>query len=259
MAQRQRNNASDEPELFDEADELLPEELDDYEIESDVERTHQLMLAEEPLFTVLLRQAVRKLWPDDAVVADFVDHVAGRLSTYLAVQGAKGGDFYVQRAQAGLKVNDDYRQDQSLRAHLVNGLFPVLHIVHQLKTWGIPRLRRLNDGVKRIFVAGYVLHDWVKLPQVEDELQTVWLSYDTVNANQHLPLIEEIFLRWCERLGLDVFLKDVGGSEAVLHDLIFVASNTQVKWGTLHNLSALHKLSMDGRALDLCERLILLC
>ena len=77
--------------------------------------------------------------------------------------------------QAGFSVDGDYKRDQSFRAHLINGLSPVLDIAHPLKTWGAPRLRYLDDRARRLFMAGYVLHDGVKLPDVEKDLQAAGL------------------------------------------------------------------------------------
>src|SRR5262245_9941703 len=105
MPGRQRTTVPEEPALFeDEA--TLPEELDvEVEDESEAQQTTGITLADEPLCAALLRQAIRKLWPDDAVMTDFVTHVAGPLSTLLGTHGAKGGDFVVQRMQAGLNVD----------------------------------------------------------------------------------------------------------------------------------------------------------
>ena len=254
MPRRKRVATPEEPELFT-SEEALPEDWEPEEPEAEEEQSLRITLAEEPLFTVLLRQAVAKLWPGDAIMADFVTHVASPLSALLGTRAAKGGNFVVERAQAELSIEGDYRHDQSFRAHLVNGLLPTLHIAHLLTQWGAPRLRYLHDRARRLFIAGYILHDWLKFPDIEEELQAVGLAHDTVNANQHLPLIETLFRRWCNQLGLEAFLQPVNGSEAALHDLIFIASNTQVKWGTLRNLSALPRLSLDGRTLDLCESL----
>jgi CRISPR-associated protein Csc3 len=254
MPQRKRTAAPEELEAISD-EESLPEDWEPEEPEAEEEQPLRITLAEEPLFAALLRQAVTKLWPGDAIMADFVTHVAGPLSALLGTRAAKGGDFVVKRAQAGLSVEDDYRHDQSFRAHLVNGFLPTLHIAHLLTKWGAPRLRYLHDQARRLFMAGYVLRDWLKFPEIEETLQTEGLTHDTVNANQHLPLIEALFRQWCTQLGLDAFLQPVGGSDAALHDLIFIASNTQVKWGTLRNLSALPRLSLDGRTLDLCESL----
>src|SRR5712692_8375674 len=140
-------------------------------------------------------------------MADFVTHVAGPLSERLGTLGAKGGDFVVERVQEGLDVKEGYSLDQSFRAHLINGLFPVLNIARALNGWGAPRLRYLDNRARRLFIAGYVLHDWLKLPDVDKELQVTGLSYNTVNPTQHRELIEGLFLRWCEKLGLHAFLE----------------------------------------------------
>jgi CRISPR-associated protein Csc3 len=212
-------------------------------------------LPEEPLFSALLRQAVTKLWSGDQVMADFVTHLAGPLSMQFGAHGAKGGDFVEHRREAGLTVKGDYVHDQSMRAHLINGLFPVLRIADRLKAWGAPQLKYLDERVRRLFVAGYVLHDWLKLPNVHEELKRAGLAHDTVNANQHRLLVEDIFRRWCTDLQMQPFLEPVGGSEELLHDLIYIACNTQVKWETMRNVSALPRLSLDGRTLMLCESL----
>src|SRR5437879_387866 len=133
MPRRQRTSVPEAPELFED-EEALPEELDiEVEDEGEAQQTTGITLADEPLCAALLRQAILKLWPDDTVMADFVTHVAGPLSALLGTYGAKGGDFVVQRMQAGLNVDGDYTHDQSFRAHLFNGLFPILHIAHLLK------------------------------------------------------------------------------------------------------------------------------
>lgn len=253
MPRRKRVVIQDDLESVPE-EEALPEDLEPEEPEVEPERVQRLTLAEEPLFAALLRRAVTKLWPGDVVMEEFVTHVAGPLSALLGTRAAKGGNFAAERFQAGLSVGD-YEHDQSFRAHLINGLFPTLHIAHLLRQWGASRLRALDDQARRVFMAGYILHDWLKFPDIETALETAGLSHDTVNANQHLPLVENLFRDWCTQLGLRGFLQPIGGSEAVLHDLIFIASNTQIKWGTLHNLSALPRLALDGRTLDLCDSL----
>ena len=126
MPRRKRTAEPEALELFSD-EESLPEDLESEE--EDVEpQPEQLMLAEEPLFAALLRQAITKLWPGDTVMTDFVTHVAGPLSELLGTRGAKGGDFVVKRVQAGLDVEEGYSLDQSFRAHLINGLGCSSHI-----------------------------------------------------------------------------------------------------------------------------------
>lgn len=254
MPRRKRVTQSDLIALLPDED-SLPEDLEVPEPETQRATTAPVTLAEEPLFSALLYQAVMKLWPNDPVMADFVTHTAAPLSVVFGAHGAKGGDFVQNRREAGLTVKGDYTHDQSLRAHLINGLFPILHIADRLKSWGAPQLKYLDDRARRLFMGGYILHDWLKLPNVHEELERSGLTHDTVNANEHRELVEDIFRRWCAELQMQAFLEPVGGTEAVLHDLIYIACNTQVKWGTMRNVSALPRRSLDGRTLMLCESL----
>jgi CRISPR-associated protein Csc3 len=214
-----------------------------------------MMLAEEPLFAALLRQAVAKLWPDDIVMADLMTHVVGPLSDHLAGVGAKGGDFVLERQAAGQKVEERYANDQSLRAHLVNGLFPVLHVARELQAWEAPQFRYYDEGTRRLFIAGYVLHDFVKLPGVKRRLEEAGFSHEKAVGPEQMPMLDEIFGDWCTDLGLDAFLEPLGGPRAVLHDLIYIACNTQTRWGTLRNLSLLARLTLERVQLDLAEQL----
>jgi len=250
-----------QPELLEESSEMdaIDATLSDPESETD-EPTSAIVLAPEPLFSNLLRSAVSSLWGDDAVMHDFVNVVAPNLSSHLGHKTAKGGDFFLKKLAEVEEGDDngrvfDYQDDQSMRAHLINGLFPVLHVAKTLQEWDAPQLRSYDDTVRRLFIAGYVLHDWLKLPDVEDELAAYGLKHDRVNAVQHLAVVETIFSQWCERLGLDHFLAPIGGVDALLHDLIYIACNTQIKWGTLRNLAALPKLRTHPRQLALAENL----
>ncbi|MFN8440682.1 MAG: type I-D CRISPR-associated protein Cas10d/Csc3 [Caldilineaceae bacterium] len=219
-----------------------------------------ITLAAEPLFSSLLRSAVDRLWPGDAVMHDFVTLIAPKLSNELGEQPAKGGDFFLMKLAEAGEGNDnervfDYQDDQSMRAHLINGLFPVLHVAKTLKNWGAPQMRSYDDRVRRLFIAGYILHDWLKLDGVDEELARHGLQHDRVNAVLHLPIVETIFHQWCQRLGLDQFLAALGDLEELLQDLIYIACNTQIKWGTLRNLAALPKLRTHPRQLALAENL----
>lgn len=248
---------------------LIPDEIED-DIDADAaaedaladearEEPEAVRLADEPMFSALLRTAVAQAAPDDVVLLDYVTHVACPLSAELALAPAKGGEKFIADRLAEGKTDADvarYRHEQSLRAHLVNGLLPTARIARQLQAWDAPRLSRFDERAYRLFCAGFTLHDWLKLPEVDVWLQAAGLAHNTVNPAKHLPLVEEIFRRWCERLGLDEFLKPIGGVDAWLHDLIYLACNAQVRWGTMLNLSALPRLALDGRtrqlATDLC-------
>lgn len=245
------------PEFDIDAAEEVPSE-DMIERIADEERTAAAALSPHPMFATLLRAAVAKAAPGDMVLADYVRLVAEPLSDELALTIAKGGEeFIADRLAAGKTAADveRYKAQQSLRAHLVNGLFPAARIARQLQAWGAPRFGRFDDRVYRLFCAGYTLHDWLKLPEIEARLKAVGLSHDTVNAARHLPLLEEIFREWGRRLQLDEFLDDMGGLEPWLHDLIYIAVNTQVRWGTMRVLSELPRLNLGGRERQLATDL----
>jgi len=235
----------------------LEEELETLveEEEAPDEQAQPAQIAAEALMVVLMRQATDKLWPGDPVMADFVQHVLPPLSEQLGHVAAKGGEFAAQHRAEGRIGVERYSADQTMRAHLLNGLLPTLHFSRLLQAWGAPQFRAYDDTARRVSIAGNVMHDFLKLPDVENELQEAGFSHERAVGAAQMPTLERIFLAWCERLGLDAFLKPVGGAAHVLHDLIYIACNTQVRWGTLRNLSLLKALRLNPAQLDLAEQL----
>lgn len=228
------------------------------EVEEETAAPEQVALADEPVFVWLLRQAVAAVAPDDVVLRDYVDNVVGPLSEHLALAPAKGGEAFIAERLAEGKTAADvarYRQAQSLRAHLVNGLLPAARVARTLAAWDAPRFGHWDDAIYRLFCAGYTLHDWVKLPAVEAELTAHGLSHDRANPARDLPVFEAIFRQWGEKLGLTDFLASIGGLETWLHEIIYLAVNTQVRWGTMLNVGALPGLRLSGRARELATDL----
>lgn len=212
-------------------------------------------IAAEPLLSALMRGVVEKLWPGDAVMRDFVQHVLPPLSEQLGHKSAKGGEFAAKHLAEGRRGAERYAADQSMRAHLLNGLLPTLRIARTLADWGAPQFRTYDDATRRVFIAGYMLHDYLKLPDVEAQLKEEGFSYDKAVGKEQMCALESIFREWCTNLGLDAFLEPVGGVEIYLYDLIYIACNTQVRWGTLRNLSLLNRLGLNSPQLDLAEQL----
>lgn len=227
--------------------------LDTVEEPALIKRTAEI--ADEPLMASLLRSVVAKLWENDAVMADFVNQVVVPLSEQFGHVAAKGGEFAEEHVSAGKQGVERYIADQSMRAHLLNGLFPVLHIARTLQKWSAPQFRAYDETTRRVFIAGYVLHDFLKLPGVEQDLKSAGFSHDQAIGTAQMPALEQIFTDWCKRLGLDLFLQPSGGASHLAHDLIYVACNTQVRWGTLRNTSLLNRLQLPGSQLDLAEQL----
>lgn len=223
------------------------------------EKEGPAQVAEEPLLVALMREVIENLWPGDVVMQDFVDKVLPPLSSLLGHHAAKGGEFAAQHLAEGREGVERYAQDQSMRAHLLNGLLPTLNMARLLKSWGAPQFRAYDDVVRRIFMAGYILHDYLKLPQVEEQLKAAGFSHDTAVGTNQMPVLEDIFQSWCVQLRLDEFLSPLGSVQDFLHDLIYIASNTQVRWGTLRNLSLLKRLQLNPSQLDLAEQLSRMC
>jgi CRISPR-associated protein Csc3 len=226
----------------------LDEAIDTQVIEADD------ALAPEPLFSVLLKRVIRQhdqqSGQPDRVLRDYVELVAPQLSILLADKTAKGGNFVIDKRAEGVSEEElkRYGDDQSMRAHLINGLFPVARIAKLLQAWEVPTFRQFFDeAAYRLFCAGYTLHDWLKLPDVDAELAAHGLDHAKVNSALHLEVVEGIISAWCVKLGLDTFLEPLGPLATQLHDLIFIASNTQVKWGTMRNLAELPGLNWQRR------------
>ncbi len=236
---------------------MTEEQFDELETleEPTVEEERTAEIASEPLLVSLMRQVIEKVWPGNAVMADFVQHVLQPLSEQLGHVAAKGGEFAEAHRQEGRKGVERYSADQSMRAHLLNGLLPVLHVARLLQAWGAPQFRAYDEMTRRLFISGYILHDFLKLPGTEQELEAAGFSHENAVGAAQMPTLEAIFRDWCARLGLGAFLEPVGGVESVLHDLIYIACNTQVRWGTLRNLSLLKRLRLTPTQLDLTEQL----
>jgi CRISPR-associated protein Csc3 len=212
-------------------------------------------LAPEPLFSLLFADAIEA---EDRVLRDYARHVIPRLSALLGHVSAKGGNFAREKRAAGLSDDEvaRYGDDQSMRAHIVNGLLPAARIARTFVAWGAMRfVDEFDDGTYRLFCAGFTLHDWLKLPDVDVRLRRLGLEHHTVNVAVHLPDVEAILRDWCVELGIDRFLEPLGSLDTYLHDLILIASNTQLKWGVMHNLSALPGLRARRRSTLLATNL----
>jgi CRISPR-associated protein Csc3 len=206
----------------------------DDDIPIEIDNDEEPQLSSMPLFQTLFVETVAVLPPSPGhnALTDFGEHVVGRLSDTLGHVSAKGGNFFREREAEGMVNTTRFRRDQSMRAHLINGLLPVLRSGHWLKEWDAFRFRDWDDATIRLFMAGYTLHDFTKLPDVHQQLEDAGFKPYASPSEQMMPVLENIFRQWCSHLGLDNFLLPVGGVEMLLHDLIFVAVNTQRSTGT---------------------------
>lgn len=190
-----------------------------------------VVLSRQPMFQTLFEQSIA---PDDTVLTDFARYVVGPLCEYFGMKAAKGGAFFRMKQEEGAKNTERYGRDQTLRAHLINGMLPARHIAKLLHEWKAQPMRHWDETVERLFIAGYMLHDFTKIDAAEKALLDAGFRKLEAPSERQIPTLEAIFREWCGKLGLDAFLEPVGGVERLLHDLIYVACNTQRYSGTAH-------------------------
>src|SRR4051794_16805218 len=98
--------------------------------------------------------------PDDPVLTAFVETVASAFIARHALTPAKGSTqlFFGQN------------HDQSMVAHIFNGLFPAMRLL-ALADRGRAR-PHLSDTGQRLLLLGYTMHDLNKLRHLHDDLAT---------------------------------------------------------------------------------------
>ena len=160
----------------------------------------------------LLKNAVN---PDDFVLRNYVEMVVPKMLEEYTLRPAKGSTGWA------------YNHDQSMLAHILNGIFPVLTIV---RSSGQP----LNDLEKQIYLIAYSFHDIDKLERVRD------LSVsDEENSEQFYAYLVE----WISRLEFNEFCPDY---EEYLGDIGYLILNTQKKYAANLNLQSFD-LCLPGR------------
>jgi CRISPR-associated protein Csc3 len=159
-------------------DDDLPTESIDFESTVDTERDKP---PERPeLLTIrLFKEAIKKENEGDRILEKFADHVLPNLIRQLVGCTAKGGQFTENRKAEGKNVERS-KHDQSLTAHLLNGLFPTYRILKalqkQAKTNQVQRLCIGNKDIEALYIVSYILHDFDKFPDYQS-----WLVADGEN------------------------------------------------------------------------------
>jgi CRISPR-associated protein Csc3 len=177
-----------------------------------------------PILSVLLQKSLLRHWPDDPALADFAELVLPRLTEI--VRSAKGGHFAQRKRHEGADTSN-YARDQSMRAHLLNGLLTTLRL-HQLAVqMGNRAAAALGDYGRRLLIATYILHDYSKMI---DDTQLAEAIH--APSSDTMPLIRQEISNQAEGLDLFHFIEN-GGHTVHLDDLIYAIHHTQVKWDTL--------------------------
>ncbi|MBD2252860.1 type I-D CRISPR-associated protein Cas10d/Csc3 [Nostoc parmelioides] len=203
----------------------------DFGLDSDGSRT--IETPGELLSLKLLREAIQAQNPDDRVMADFAEYVLPNLLRIAIGVTAKGGKYFdaidqQREAEGKTKVRRDNAADQSLNTHLLNGLFPANLIERRLQQLDTTVRRVVKERERRLVIAGFILHDFEKFPDVPNDCRKLPLA-------EHRPIID-IKVR---QLGLDKFI-DPENPEAYqeyIDDLLCMAYNAQSRWDTNWNFS----------------------
>ncbi|PSB01849.1 type I-D CRISPR-associated protein Cas10d/Csc3, partial [Merismopedia glauca] len=216
-------------EITDQADDSWLE--GDFGFDGDSDRT--IETKSELLTLKLLREAIQSQNPDDQVMTDFAEYVLPNLLSIAIGVTAKGGKFFDEldrknEAEGKTKVRRDNAADQSLNTHLLNGLFPANLIERRLHKLDTSVQRVVGERERRLVIAGFILHDFEKFPDVPNNCRKLALE-------EHRQIID----KKVRQLGLDTFI-DSENPEAYkeyLDDLLCMAYNAQRRWDTNWNFS----------------------
>ncbi|MBR8834503.1 MAG: type I-D CRISPR-associated protein Cas10d/Csc3 [Stigonema ocellatum SAG 48.90 = DSM 106950] len=251
-----------------EFDDNLPEEVPDFDAgryeddESPVKR--------ELLTIRLFKEAVKKAKGNegDRILENFAENVLPNLIQQLAAVTAKGGRFFeitveimnAKRLAEGKKpVRRDNAGDQSLTAHLLNGLFPTYRILKKLQA------EEETNPVKRtceklqscIFIVSYLLHDYEKFPDYqawlianneEGKFQNRDWEVDTPKKEDAPNLGREYITKKILDFGLHHLLGEQW--QEFIDDIIEISNNSGVKYDADLGLATRGLKTLDDDRLD---------
>ncbi|MEG5137167.1 MULTISPECIES: type I-D CRISPR-associated protein Cas10d/Csc3 [unclassified Microcoleus] len=216
----------------DNADDTDDDWLQDEELGSSFETSDRTIEPQtRDLLTLkLLREAIQSQNPGDRVMADFAEYVLPNLLRVAIGVTAKGGKFFdeLDRQKGKENVRRDNAGDQSLNTHLLNGLFPANLIEQRLEKLDTTMRRCVGEQERRLVIAGFILHDFEKFPDVPKDCRKLPLE-------KHRQIIDEKV----RQLGIDSFINPDNPDtyREYIDDLLCLAYNAQRRWDTNWNFS----------------------
>jgi len=232
---------------------IEPEDLEELSSDAfgftDEETDTRVEISRELITLKLLREAIAQTNPNDPVMADFSKYVLPNLLRFAIGVTAKGGKWFdkIDRdsaKQGKNKVRRDNAGDQSLNTHLLNGLFPVNLILKKLLKLNTTARREIQEFEWRILIASLILHDFEKFKYYYFSLMLKKYLEIQEDINQDILKLSkeehrEILRVLVEELALDRLLFPDNPSlwEEYLDDILYIAYNTQKRYGTNLNLS----------------------
>ncbi|MGB3758410.1 MAG: type I-D CRISPR-associated protein Cas10d/Csc3 [Rivularia sp. (in: cyanobacteria)] len=252
----------------DNFDDDLPEEVPDFDIKED---NDELPIKKELLTIRLFKEAVKKARGNqgEQILERFTEYVLPNLIQQLAGTTAKGGKFFeitipkinAERAKEGKAPVDSTRNagDQSMVAHLLNGLFPTYRILTKLQTATEtnPVKRNCEDLQVCIFITSYLLHDYEKFSDYKSWLINNDTDTKFINRDWELNIPEK---KDAPNLGRDYISKkiiDFGLNNLLgedwqdfIDDIIEISSNSGVKHDSDLGLATRGLKTLNDHRLD---------
>ena len=169
---------------------------------------------ETSAYIALLKQAIPE---DNVVLRDYVEIVGPHMQKELALRSAKGST----------DARYSHNADQSMLAHILNGIFPTLQIVRESGT-------ELAELEQQLYLTAYSFHDLDKLVAIQN------LSVATVEKEREFYRILD---EWAKRLHFDQFFPEY---HTYRGDIAYLILNTQRRYGANLNLQSFD-LRIPGR------------
>ncbi len=192
-------------------------DLEDEQVESD----------RVPAYIALLKEAIPAA---DEVLQNYVKFVGPHMIREYTLQSAKGGSDPNDR---GYSRN----ADQSMLAHILNGIFPTLQIVRESEA-------DLSELDKQIYLIAYSFHDLDKL----EDIQNLSVA-DEQKANEFYRCLDD----WVQRLHFNEFCTEY---DEYRGDIAYLILNTQRRYNVNLNLQS-YDLRLPGRRRQYLQKMCL--
>ncbi|MEH1848163.1 MAG: type I-D CRISPR-associated protein Cas10d/Csc3 [Nostoc sp.] len=257
---------------MNEFDDDLPEEVPDFDTTENED--DESPVKREFLTIRLFKEAVKKVKGNegDRILEKFADYVLPNLIQQLAGATAKGGKFFevtieiinAKRVAAGKKPVDRRNAgDQSILAHLLNGLFPSYRIFKRLQAEEIgtnPVKRSCEDLQTSVFIVSYLLHDYEKFPDYPDWLEQNFINHNWEEDPPKKEYAPNLGREYIAKKILDFGLYHLLGEkwEELIDDIIEISSNAGVKNDSDFGLTTRGLKPLDDERLDSRIRQVLI-
>lgn len=189
------------------------------------------------IYQEILRRVIAE---DQKVLTQFTDVLAPKILEYFAAVPALGGSGRppilpeleipsdLQTFTGQDYANFSRLPDQSMATHLLNGIFSAMKLADKL-----PPQKSLKDDEKRLWIMGYICHDYTKI-------------YGVKISAGNIPRIQDLIAKLGELLNFSVIQPDW---KHYLGDITFLAQNTQTREGSNLDISRFDTRT-DRRTLD---------